>query len=361
LIYSQSCDPLATDPCSDLFCCVCRQNGNPNTGSGYYEYVQDCLNGGIHCVGNTGCRLCYNPVDNGTNLGDRPVCGRFLNINSCLTEACCLDRQNPNPTTGTGYYEYSQDCLDGGLHCIENTGCRLCYNPVVGGGNVGNRPVCDRFRSNGGSEEVTNDTCSDDACCLRRQNPNPNTGTGYYEFTEECLDGGLHCIANTGCRLCYNPVDNGTNVGDRPVCGRFRNIDEVCSNDVCCLDKQTPNPNTGNGYYEFTQDCLDGGLDCVGNTGCRLCYNPVAGGTNLGSRPICVRFSGVNEVCANEACCLDRQTPNPNTGNGYYEFTQDCFNGGLDCVGNTGCKLCYNPVEGGINEGNRTICVRFQI
>jgi hypothetical protein len=271
------------------------QSPNPTTGTGYYEFVQDCLNGGLNCVGTTGCRLCFNPVVGGLNLGDRPICARFNLLNNvCNDLACCLDKQNPNPTTGTGYYEFAQDCLNGGLHCLENTGCRLCYNPVQNGSNDGNRPICDRFKSNNNGEE-SNDTCADESCCLDKQNPNPNTGTGYYEFVQDCLNGGLHCIGNTGCRLCFNPIEGGSNLGDRPICARFIQQVSACNDEACCLDRQNPNPNTGTGYYEFAQDCLNGGVNCIGNTGCRLCFNPVEGGSNLGNRPICLRFNiGVN-------------------------------------------------------------------
>jgi uncharacterized protein Usg len=279
-IYCQ-CNPSSTDPCSDLQCCVCRQNPNPSTGAGYYQFDEDCLGGGLDCIGNTGCKLCYNPVPGGINDGNRSVCERFEGTNLCDNDTCCMDKQSPNPNTGNGYYEFSEDCLDGGLHCIENTGCRLCYNPVPGGSNIGDRPVCARF----GGKEV----CGNLECCLDRQDPNPSTGNGYYEFTEDCKDGGLHCIENTGCRLCYNPVPGGINVGNRPICARFA-VNSICGNEVCCMDKQIANPNTGVGYLEYNQTCLSGGLHCVENTGCRLCYNPVQGGVNVGNRPICARF-----------------------------------------------------------------------
>jgi len=41
------------------------------------------------------------------------------------------------------------------------------------------------------------------------------------EYVESCKNGGLHCIASSGCQVCYRPVLGGVNIGSRPVCGRF--------------------------------------------------------------------------------------------------------------------------------------------
>jgi len=135
-----------------------------------------------------------------------------------------------------------------------------------------------------------NTICSNLSCCLAQQNPNPQTGSGYYEFWQDCLpDGGLHCISNTGCRLCYREVGFLTNVGNRPVCERFAVPMEefICDDQACCEDKQHPNPLNGVGYMDFSEPCLNGGLHCIGNTGCRLCYKEVSGGVNVGERPLC--------------------------------------------------------------------------
>jgi len=54
--------------------------------------------------------------------------------------------------------------------------------------------------------------------------PNEEDGNGFLEFDNGCKinGGGLHCVANTGCRLCYKKIGLGlTNVGERPLCARF--------------------------------------------------------------------------------------------------------------------------------------------
>jgi len=288
----------------------------------------------------------------------------------CLNENCCICREIPNQSNGNGFLEYNQDCLTpllGGLHCISNTGCQLCYKPTFGALNVGQRPVCARFGALAATAK-----CTDLQCCLNEQNPNPTNGVGYYDFDQQCYDngGGLHCVADTGCKLCYKPVLGGFNLGSRPVCQRFLQLDPLpfisppnCSNQTCCIDAQSANEDDGNGFYEFDQGCYDngGGLHCVGASGCRLCYKPVVGGSNIGGRPICLRFLNLLQTCPGESCCIDMQNPNLLDGNGFLEFNQACLDngGGLDCVHTTGCRYCYKPVIGGINVGQRPICTRF--
>jgi len=133
--------------------------------------------------------------------------------------------------------------------------------------------------------------CNTEACCESQQSPNPSDGNGYQEFNPSCLpNGGLNCVGNTGCQLCYKPTFGSTNIGGRPTCGRFSNLNAVCSNEACCEANQNGNPADGNGFLEYNQNCLpNGGLNCVANTGCQLCYSPVLGSTNIGMRPICNR------------------------------------------------------------------------
>jgi len=135
-------------PCGDQACCTCRQNPNLSNGNGFYEYIASCLSGGLHCVDNSGCRLCWKPTFAAFNVGSRPVCQQFLGLSSgCSDDACCIANQNGNEEDGNGFMEFNQACKDngGGLHCIHDTGCRLCYKPVIGGTNVGPRPTCARF------------------------------------------------------------------------------------------------------------------------------------------------------------------------------------------------------------------------
>jgi len=351
--------------CGNENCCIDQQRPNPADGNGFLEFNLDCkVNlGGLHCVEESGCRLCYKPVLGGDNVGDRPICARFANLNVgpiCNDQDCCLDMQNQNEVDGNGFLEFNNDCKlnGGGLHCVNSTGCRLCYKPILGSTNVGNRPICERFLS------ISN-LCGNEACCVNQQKPNPIDGNGFLEFNNDCKvnGGGLHCVADSGCRLCYKPVLGSENVGNRPTCERFLGLNNLCGNEECCVNQQKPNPFDGNGFLEFNNDCKvnGGGLHCVSDSGCRLCYKPVLGGINVGDRPVCARFLGSDNVCGNQACCEENQNPNPFDGNGYLEFNVDCMNngGGVHCVSNTGCKLCYKPVNGGVNLGGRPTCVRF--
>jgi len=121
------------DVCGDHSCCACMQDPNPTNGNGYQEFEATCLEGGINCIGFTGCQLCYKPVLEGVNVGNRPVCDRFTQSSACNSEVCCINRQNPNSNDGNSYLEFNTSCLDGGLNCVANTGCQLCYKPVLGG------------------------------------------------------------------------------------------------------------------------------------------------------------------------------------------------------------------------------------
>jgi len=297
-IFSQLCGE--PDPCSNFTCCSCRQIPNLSDGNGFFEFNQDCLDngGGLHCVSDSGCRLCYKPTFASVNVGNRPVCARFnLLSTKCSDESCCLANQNPNPTNGVGYLEFNQDCLDngGGLHCVSDSGCRLCFQPILGAVNVGDRPVCERFANVSEPMPFTfPPNCSDITCCIDAQNPNQDNGNGFLEFSQDCKDngGGLGCVADSGCSLCYKPVLGGVNVGNRSICERYLNLTLSCSDEECCLDAQNVSQNDGTGYLEFNSDCaVNGGLNCVADSGCSLCYKPVLGGVNVGDRPVCQRFS----------------------------------------------------------------------
>jgi len=66
---------------------------------------------------------------------------------------------------------------------------------------------------------------------------------------------------------------------------------QTCFNETCCESIQNPNPSTGSGFLQFNSDCLAGnGTNCVGTTGCQLCFNPQSGAANVGNRPNCTRF-----------------------------------------------------------------------
>jgi hypothetical protein len=284
---------------ADHTCCSCRQNPNPSNGNGFLEFDVGCQVGGLHCVADSGCRLCYKPTFGALNVGERPICARFSDLVAvCEDESCCLNAQNPNPTDGNGFFEFDADCKanGGGLHCIADSGCRMCYKPILGGINVGDRPVCRRFVALPATFGFP-PNCSDETCCIDNQNPNDLDGNGFLEFNAECKanGGGLHCVHDGGCRLCYKPILGGINIGDRPICERFLNLLPDCNDQGCCLDFQNPNLLNGNGFLEFDAECKvnGGGLHCVHDTGCRMCYKPILGGINVGDRPICERFAMV--------------------------------------------------------------------
>src|SRR5436305_13924731 len=102
-------------------------------------------------------------------------------------------------------------------------------------------------------------------------------------------------------------------------------LPDPCSDQSCCACRQTPNTNDGNGYLEFDTSCLSGGVNCMNETGCRLCYKPGFGSTNIGDRPVCVRFLGLGDTCHDDSCCMSNQNPNPSDGNGYLEFNPGCI------------------------------------
>jgi len=312
-ILTQGCGE--PNPCTDNNCCLCRQIPNLSNGNGFQEFNANCQTnaGEINCVTSSGCQLCYKPTFGLQNVGNRPICQRFANVKpTCSDDQCCFANQNPNLSDGNGFMEFSATCLanGGGLNCVSDSGCQLCYKPVEvydgNGGlhltisNVGNRPICARFANiiNAAKVVTRYPNCDDNQCCVDAQTPNEDNGNGFYEFNSDCKTngGGLHCVADSGCRLCYKPVLGGVNVGDRPTCERFLNLWPNCTNDECCFDLQNANQNDGNGFLEFNSDCLanGGGLHCVAASGCRLCYKPVLGSTNVGDRPVCDRFATVH-------------------------------------------------------------------
>jgi len=131
--------------------------------------------------------------------------------------------------------------------------------------------------------------CNNEICCEAQQSPNTLDGNGYQEYKSSCATGGLNCVDNTGCQLCNKPTFGFLNIGSRPVCGRFAALSAICADENCCETNENGNPSDGNGFLEFNPSCLAGGVNCVASTGCQLCYMPVLGSTNVGSRPICRR------------------------------------------------------------------------
>jgi len=172
---------------------------------------------------------------------------------------------------------------------VDNSGCRLCYRPTLGSMNVGNRPVCRRFcDANNCDGGIVRPHCDDEACCLKQQNPNPTDGNGYLQFEESCKNGGLHCVENSGCQLCWMPRLGFKNVGERPICTRFCDLKPFCEEDDCCIKHQKLNCEEDNDFLEFNETCNHGGSHCVEKSGCRSCFNPSLG--HVRDRKICKRF-----------------------------------------------------------------------
>jgi len=199
------------------------------------------MNGGLNCVEMTSCRLCWRANSLYPNIGSIPVCtinvdhsGTILPAGvaalpagslapsvfgcvQCSDETCCEGLQNPNPVTGSGYFEFDPTCANngGGFSCVENTGCRLCANPIPGAENVGMRPTCHRFSIVGAPSPSP---CPNEMCCESLQNPNYVTGFGFLEYDASCINGGLHCVGTTSCRLCWRQNTMYPNVGGIATC-----------------------------------------------------------------------------------------------------------------------------------------------
>jgi hypothetical protein len=76
-----------------------------------------------------------------------PQASTIPTLPHCTNPACCYSLQNPNPSTGQGYYEYDPNCAQGGPHCVGFTSCRLCSDPNAPNLPPESRPPCSRFTS----------------------------------------------------------------------------------------------------------------------------------------------------------------------------------------------------------------------
>jgi len=116
--------------------------------------------------------------------------------------------------------------------------------------------------------------CHDE--CLQQSTPNINTGQGFEIVNTSCLQEGLGCVQNTGCKLCetknfmYGRCPN--------YVFRCFNLDTTTGNknpDFCtnrCFALANPNFSTGQGFLVESNDCAGGSsLGCVQQTGCKLC------------------------------------------------------------------------------------------
>lgn len=158
--------------CSNQTCCIAQQLGNPLTGHGYLQFVPSCLSGGVNCFENTGCQLCFLPCSSCVNSDGLPICtnqgscsipcgpssccnpasetcqnnSRCVAIqpttSACSSQACCSARQNANPMTGYGFLQFVPSCLNGGLFCVDSTGCQECFQNCSGCANTLGLPIC---------------------------------------------------------------------------------------------------------------------------------------------------------------------------------------------------------------------------
>jgi len=283
-IFSQSCGEPS--PCSDESCCICRQNPNPADGTGYQQYDESCKTGGLHCVDNSGCRLCWKPTVGATNVGDRPVCSRFETVNNdstsnqdstvCNNEECCLTRQNPNPSNGVGYLEFDVTCKTGmGTHCIDSTGCRLCYKPTVGGVNLGDRPVCRRFETAtcNSFTDITNCTTGNRCSWCSYDNSGLYQGYCYNPEVQSCC--GLYQFGCQGRSLICNTTDSccsplfGCGYGGSLAC---------CPQGTSCCSLGRHNANCCNSETEFCcslyttfSTCCPKNSNCCGTLSASWC------------------------------------------------------------------------------------------
>jgi len=132
-----------------------------------------------------------------------------LTATTCTNVVCCRELANPNFATGDGFLEFDGDCLTGGLHCVDDTGCRLCHDGSVTT-NAFSRPICDAAAVN------PLPVCLSQACCNTLISPS-TTGYGFLQFIPDCPSS--QCVNVTNCADCFNPsVTNSSNVLNRTVC-----------------------------------------------------------------------------------------------------------------------------------------------
>eukprot|EP00898_Chlorokybus_atmophyticus_P004460 jgi/Chlat1/5014/Chrsp32S04976 len=168
------------------------------------------------------------------------------NSTDCSIHTNCFDEAMPNFETGVGFQYYDEQCTRlGGTHCVDATfsGCRSCATfrdesdpnmdltlplcpvcvcrnygaevcmdpnaptpaPSEGGVPVENGP------GNGNNNDGTNGGNYNNTWaapvgahdkCFAQMSPNVALRVSYQYYDEDCLDGGLLCIATTGCKLC---------------------------------------------------------------------------------------------------------------------------------------------------------------
>jgi len=197
----------------------------------------------------------------------------------CSNNSCCYQHANGNPSTGNGYLQFNEDCLNGGPNCVDNSGCELCFqNGFDPNQNLGNRPVCDQ--------------CQTTICCIVGN----QYGYGTLEFNPICFINPfdeLNCFGGfdlyypnpyAGCEFC---VEKGMAPHGAELLPGLNITCSYCLENQCCALQANPNPRTGNGFQQFTPNCLYGGSNCVDSTGCELCFVPAQEHVNVGNRPYC--------------------------------------------------------------------------
>jgi len=145
-----TCEGLVVveQPCADDICCDALETPDQATGTGYLQFSDICLSGGAGCLRLTGCEFCFNATSGAENADNLPVChnetisGGIPPEGACSDQECCTLQANPNIATGQGYLVFDTRCFEGGEHCVDSSGCALCWNQLSGAENVGNRPVC---------------------------------------------------------------------------------------------------------------------------------------------------------------------------------------------------------------------------
>eukprot|EP00898_Chlorokybus_atmophyticus_P000470 jgi/Chlat1/1423/Chrsp12S01983 len=188
---------------------------------------------------------------------------------ACDVHRKCFDWAVPNFYTGVGYYYYDPTCEIGGTqHCVgynaslgEPADCRLCKTPTANPN--GTLPLCpDCVCQNYGGEvcipyDQVNSTTFDylnknppfngtlneppsqpappgaDDVCFAATTANTALGVSYLYYDSNCLDGGLFCTGNKGCRLCKLNLTSASTTSRRLLQATVEYSQPICPGIVC--------------------------------------------------------------------------------------------------------------------------------
>lgn len=314
----------------------------------------DCTTGSLNAC-------CFNAYFNKGSCYDNTV-----NVcTTCYCEGGCAGLENQLCSIA----EFSADaecCVD---KCV-NPNTDECCSYHLPHSTQGTSSVCALSDTGACCGANCYDTATEQ-CCIYQ------TGdTQYYTTGKDRVCCGFYGSCDAATQICNGstPNYNGVCVNKTSTTPTGPSDDgdntEGCNDQACCDAQANPNPQTGSGYLQYAESCKQGGQDCVGNSGCQLCFNADSGAENFGDRAVC-NFgnnggdddgnnggsdNNNDNGCNDQACCNAQANPNPQSGDGYLEYDENCKQGGQNCVGNSGCKLCFGGAVGVANLTGRPIC-----